>query len=184
MRTIASSLAVAFALIAVAAPPARAADQALIDAAKKEGRVVWYTGLGVTEAAKPMFDAFMKKYPGVQVDAARYTAPDILLRVQNEAQARNYVVDVADGTATIPALITGNFLEKYVPDSSAKYPPHLKDANGLWTAGWQFFRTVGYNTDMIPKDQAPKTYEDLLNPKYKGVMVVFVQAPAIAQVPR
>lgn len=170
MRLINTALAMTFVLGAIVAQPVLAAEQALIDAARKEGKVVWYTGLGITEAAKPMFDAFMKKYPGIQVDAARYTAPDILLRVQNEAQARNYVVDVADGTATIPALVTGNFLDRYVPDPSAKYPPHLKDANGFWTAGWQFFRAVGYNTDMIPKDQAPKTYEDLLNPKYKGAM--------------
>jgi iron(III) transport system substrate-binding protein len=162
--------ALALAVGVAAAVPAHAADQALIDAAKKEGKVVWYTGLGITEAAKPLFDAFMKKYPGIQVDAARYTAPDILLRVQNEAQAKNYVVDVADGTATVPALVTGNFLDKYVPEPAAKYPPELKDPNGLWVAGWQFFRAVGYNTDMIPKDQVPKTYEDLLNPRWKGAM--------------
>ena len=93
----------AFALLATSGA-LRAADQATIDAAKKEGKVVWYTGLVLTEAAKPLIEAFKAKYPGVDVEAARYAAPDIMLRVQNEAQAKNHVVDVVDGTAAIPAI--------------------------------------------------------------------------------
>lgn len=147
-----------------------AADQATIDAAKKEGKFVWYTGLVLTEAAKPLIDAFKAKYPGIEVEAARYAAPDILLRVQNEAQARNHVVDVVDGTAAIPALLAANFLQPYKSPEAEKYPAGLKDPNGLWTAGWQFFRTVAYNTDMIPPDEAPKNLEDLLDPKFKGMM--------------
>lgn len=154
----------------LATSAAHAADQATIDAAKKEGKVVWYTGLVLTEAAKPLIDAFKKKYPGIEVEAARYAAPDVMLRVQNEAQAKSYVVDIVDGTAAIPALLASDFLQPYVSPEAAKYPTDLKDPKGLWTASWQFFRTISYNTDMIPKDQAPKTLDDLLNPKFKGTM--------------
>ncbi len=164
--------AVAAGVIAVfgATGATRAADQAMIDAAKKEGKFVWYTGLVLTEAAKPIIDAFKAKYPGIEVEAARYAAPDILLRVQNEAQAKNYVVDIVDGTAAIPALLAADFMQPYVSPEAANYPAGLKDPKGLWTAGWQFFRTVAYNTDMIPPAEAPKTLDDLLNPKFKGMM--------------
>lgn len=148
----------------------RAADQATIDAAKKEGKVVWYTGLVLTEAAKPLIEAFKAKYPGIEVEAARYAAPDVMLRVQNEAQARNYVVDIVDGTAAIPALLASDFLQPYVSPEASRYPADLKDPKGLWTASWQFFRTISYNTDMIPAAQAPKNLDDLLNPKFKGTM--------------
>lgn len=168
--TLAGRLALGAALLLGGTLAAGAASQELIDAAKKEGKVVWYTGLGITQAAKPIFDAFMAKYPGIVVDAARYDAPSTLLRVQQEQQAKTYLADVSDGTGTIPALISAGFLQPYEVDAAAAYPAELKDPKGLWVAAWQFFRAVGYNTDMVPKDQVPTSYEDLLDPKWKGAM--------------
>lgn len=173
MRTLKARLGVGLAaatMLLSTAAGASAADQATIDAAKQEGRIVWYTGLLIDGAVRPIIAAFEKKYPGITIDAARYAAPDILLRVQNEQQAQRYEVDVVDGTAAIPALINADFLQVYKSGEAADYAEDLKDPEGLWTAFTSYFTTAGYNSSMVSADEAPKTYEDLLDPKWKGAM--------------
>ncbi len=65
------TLAVLLALAFLAGKPARAADAALIEAAKKEGKVVWYTTLIVNQAIRPLKEAFEKTYPGIELQYTR-----------------------------------------------------------------------------------------------------------------
>src|SRR6185436_15266898 len=88
----------------VGAAPARAADQALIDAAKKEGEVVWYTTLIVDQLARPMVAAFEKKYPGIKVSTFRANSTDVVIKVINEGKAGKVQADLVDGTSTTGAL--------------------------------------------------------------------------------
>ena len=59
---------------------ANAADAALIEAAKKEGQVIWYTTFIVNQATRPLVEAFQAKYPEIEVKFARYNPDDIVLR--------------------------------------------------------------------------------------------------------
>ena len=87
------------------AGPVRAADQALIDAARKEGSVTWYTAQTLNQVGRPLVDAFESKY-GIKVNAVRADASDNAMRIAAEGAAGKMQADVFDGTTTAPALET------------------------------------------------------------------------------
>lgn len=160
-----STIALAF----LAAPsPARAADAALYEAAKKEGEVVWYTSLIVNQAVRPMIEAFGKKYPGVSVKYARADSGPTAIKIINEAQAGRPQSDVFDGIDTPPPLLNAGLAERFVPSESSKYPAELKDAQGRWNALVVYFLTPAINTTLVPPAEVPKTPQDLLHPRWKG----------------
>lgn len=145
-----------------------AADQALIDAAKKEGEIVWYTSFIENQLARPLAAAFEKKYPGVKVRIVPGTATDLLLKLLAEAKAGAVRGDVHHGGSSVWPLIKADAVEKYFPDAAKEYPAELKDPNGMWTADALYFLVAAVNTDMVKPAAEPKTYADLLDPKWKG----------------
>ena len=149
------------------AMPACAADEALIDAAKKEGSVTWYTTQIINQFVLPASQAFQKKY-GITVNYVRADASEVALRVANEAHAGKVQADVVDGTLTTPALEKEGLVAKYVPDSAKALPKQYSDPNGYWVATNLYVLTPAFNTDLVPKGTQPKTYQDLLDPKWKG----------------
>ena len=156
-------------LFACAAAPAFAYDQALVDAAKKEGRVTWYTTQIVDQFARPAAQAFQKKF-GIKVDYVRADSNEVALRILNEGRANHMQADVFDGTAAVAALKKENLVLKWLPDAAATWPANLHDRDGYWTATNLYVLTPGYNTDLVPKGSQPKTWDDLLDPKWKGKM--------------
>jgi ABC-type Fe3+ transport system substrate-binding protein len=162
----------AFAAIAIATAfvshAAVAADAALVEAAKKEGKVVWYTSAVVDQLVRPSADAFEKKY-GIKVEYARSDAAAVILRVLNEGRAGQMQADVFDGFGA-PALVRAGLVAKWQPEVVATFPKQFYDANGYWTATFQIVLTPGYNTDLISRARAPKTFDDLLDPSLKGKM--------------
>ncbi len=151
------------------AVPARAADQSLVDAAKKEGAVTWYTTQIVNQFARPAAEIFEKKY-GVKVNYARSDATDIILRVSNEAKAGRALADVFDGTSSVPALKAEGLTAKFIPDSAKRLPARFIDAEGQWVAGNFYVHQPIFNTELIKRGTEPRKYEDLLDPKWKGRM--------------
>jgi len=143
-------------------------DPALVDAAMKEGQVVWYSTLIVNQIVRPMVEAFEKKYPGIKVQYSRATSSDVALKIRNEARARRVQADLFDGSNTVFLLEEANLVASYQPKSAAAYPAELKDAKGHWTALNLFYWTSAYNTNLVKDDEAPKAYADLLDPKWKG----------------
>ena len=147
-----------------------AADAAMIEAAKKEGRVVWYTTLIVNQVVIPLKTAFEKKYPGVTLDYSRNDEGPTAIRLMNEAKAGRVQADVFDGlTVNVPLKREGLLARIDVPNA-AEYPPEMKDVDGTWHALLLFVFGPGYNTTMVSKAEAPRTYQDLLDPKWKGKM--------------
>jgi ABC-type Fe3+ transport system substrate-binding protein len=144
-----------------------AADRALIDAAKRDGKVTWYTTQIIDQFARPVVEAFERKY-GIHVDYVRANTGEIELRVLNEGAAGKLQADVIDGTASATALEKAGFLLKWVPDAASHLGKQYVDANGYWTATNLYVMTPGYNTNLVPKGTEPRTYEDLLDPKWKG----------------
>ena len=148
--------------------PALAADQALIDAAKKEGSFVWYTTYIVNDFVVPLTRAFEEKY-GIKVEYTRSNGADITLRINNEGAAGRMASDLFDCANCLP-LYKAGYAEPFVPDSAADYPAGYVDPNKLWVAPTASFLTVAYSTLDVQPDEAPKTFEALLDPKWKGKM--------------
>lgn len=163
-------LLLGLALAGLVAGRAHAADfdPALVSAAQKEGQLVWYSTLIVNQIVRPMAEAFQKKFPGIRMQYARATNSDTALKIINEARARRVQADVFGGTNSIFPLLEAKLVGAYKPKSAENYPANLKDPNGFWTAMNLYFMTTSYNTNLVKSADVPKTYEDLLDPKWKG----------------
>ena len=171
MKTLVNRLiAMSAALMALVVPiaSAGAVDQALIDAAKKEGQVVWYSSFVENQLARPLAAAFERRYPGVKVQIVAGTVTDLLLKLLGEAKAGSIHGDVHHGGSSVWPLIKAGAVEKFVPDAAASYPPERKDPNGMWVADALYFLVAAVNTDLVDPASQPKTYQDLLEPKWKG----------------
>jgi iron(III) transport system substrate-binding protein len=159
------------ALLALAGP-ARSADvdPKLVEAATKEGTVVWYSGMIINQIIRPTVEAFEKKYPGIKVQYSRASGNDNALKIINEARARRPLADIFDGSTAFNALIDAGLIAEFRPVESARYPADRKDPKGLWTSPNIYFYTAAYNTNLVKASEAPQTYDDLLDPKWKGKM--------------
>ncbi len=163
-------------VLALAGRSALAADSALIEAAKKEGQVTWYTVQIVPQIVRPIADGFERKY-GIHVNFVRANSAEIGLRVLSEAKAGHVQASLFDGAQTTPMLKRENLVEKWVPD--VDLPKKLFDPDGYWVASNYYINTPGFNTDLVPRGTEPQTFEDLLDPKWKGKMAWNVQ-PSIS----
>jgi iron(III) transport system substrate-binding protein len=162
--------------------PARAADAALYQAAKRQGEVVWYTALIVTQAVRPLIAAFNKKYPGIEVHYARADSGPTAIKIMTEARAGKVQSDVFDGIDATPPLMEAGLVEPYVPSEADKYPPELRDPSGRWNALVLYFLTPAINTDLVAKQNIPKMPQDLLDPRWKGKIAWSTAAAAGAAV--
>lgn len=145
-----------------------AVDQALIAAAQKEGSVIWYSGLVVDQIIRPEAEAFQKAYPGIKVEYVSQSAGTLTQKLLAESRAGKVQVDVFDSTADTLISIPSDILSSYTPASAAPFPADYRDAQGRWNAFCVYVWTSGYNTEMIKGQDAPQTFDDLLNPKWKG----------------
>jgi ABC-type Fe3+ transport system substrate-binding protein len=157
-----------------------AASPKLVAAAEAEGKVVWYTTMIVNQAVRPIVAAFQKKYPKIKVEFSRAGSGDTALKIINEHQAGRMMGDVFDGTATFSSVFPAGAVAPYTPPLAAAYPDEFKDPDGYWHALNFYFLTAAYNTNMVKPDQVPKTYDDLLNPKWKNQMVWSVVPEPVA----
>jgi ABC-type Fe3+ transport system substrate-binding protein len=156
--------------VALGLPPSRAqaADAALIKAARKEGQVVWYTTLIVNQAIRPLQEAFEKKYPGVKLQYSRADDAPTALKILSEARAGRVQADIFDSLYSMIAVERAGLIAPYRSPSFDKIPDELKDRDGYWTAVLVYVFAPGINVNMVPLDKAPRTYDDLLDPKWKG----------------
>lgn len=147
---------------------AQAADQVLIDAARKEGVVVWYTSFVENQLARPLAAAFEKAYPGIKVRIVSGTATDLLLKLLAEQRAGQLQGDVHHGGSSVWPLVKVDAVETYVADAAADYPADLKDPKGRWVADALYFLVAAVNTDLVRPADEPKSFDDLLNPRWVG----------------
>lgn len=159
------------ALLIFGAHAANATDAALVAAATKEGTVRWYTVILVEEAVKPLVAAFEARYPGIKVDYTRANTPENARKVIAEAKAGKVEGDVFDGSTTAAPLMEAGLIEPYKADSARDIPDQYKDPDGYWTALLMEYLVPGYNTDLVALPDVPKSYADLLDPKWRGKII-------------
>jgi len=156
-----------------AAPPPAAVTPALIEAARKEGKVSFYTAieLNVAERLGKVFEA---KYPGIAVRIERSGAERIFQRIAQEQSSRITAVDVANSTDPAHYLDwkKNDWLAPYLPEDVAKhYPADQIDPDGMHATSCAWMEVIGYNTNLVKREDAPKSYADLLDPKWTGKIV-------------
>jgi ABC-type Fe3+ transport system substrate-binding protein len=143
----------------------------LVEGARKEGKVSWYTSLIVDQVVRPVKEAFEKEYPFIQIEFFRGNSERLVQKMLAEYQGKRYEVDIVDGTVTAPMVRRAGYLQRFSSPSLADYPPELKDPQGYWGVSNVYFFALGFNTRMVKPSEVPKTYEDLLNPRWKGQMM-------------
>src|SRR5437660_12753920 len=155
------------------APAAEAITPALIAAAKKEGKLAFYTAMDLPVAEK-FAKAFEAKYSGIAVRVERSGAERVFQRIGQEMSSNIHAVDVvntADGAHVIVWKRNG-WLAPYVPEDVAHhFPAQHHDADGASALTRVWLSSLGYNTNLVKAEDAPKSFADLLDPKWTGKMV-------------
>jgi iron(III) transport system substrate-binding protein len=156
------------ALAALMKLPAAERHARLVEGAKKESDLVWYSST-TAEDALALSKKFNEQHPSIQIQHLRSSSEKLLERILAESRANAFKADIV----TLPELelsimIKRKLLVRYEGVENSLYPPESKDPHNYWTGLYTSAWVPAHNTKMVSKDAAPKSYKDLLNPKWKG----------------
>jgi iron(III) transport system substrate-binding protein len=168
----------AFGLLAARAESATVAEianykgadrQAVLEAgAKKEGALLIYS---VGTQIDPVVKAFGEKYPYIRTSLNRNDATTVARKIIEEYQAGVHQGDGFELSSTgLLAIKQSGLLQPYSTPEAAMFEATAIEQNRLWVSNRESYGGIGYNTKEMPPAEAPKTWADLLNPKYKGKM--------------
>src|SRR3954454_21101125 len=168
----AAGLSAFIACEAAALPPATPVTPELVEAARKEGKVSFYTSVDV-EVAEKVAAAFKAKYPGIDVLVERAGSERVFQRVEQERSANINNADVVNSSDAAHYIIwkREGLLAPYVPEDVGAYYQNNADPEGYYATWRATLSPIGYNTKYVKPPDAPKSLADLLNPKWKGMMV-------------
>ena len=155
------------------APAAEPITPALIEAAKKEGKVAFYSAMDLTLAER-LGRSFEAKFPGIAVRVERSGAERIFTRIGQEYSSNIRAVDVVNTSDQAHCLVwkRNDWLAPYLPEEVAKhFGKDYYDPNGLHVTTRVLVSPFGYNTNMVKAEEAPKSFAELLDPKWAGKMV-------------
>jgi iron(III) transport system substrate-binding protein len=159
--------------VRAAAPEPTTVTPALIEAARKEGKVVYYTPIDLP-VAELIAKAFEAKYPGITVRVERTGAERVFQRIGQEYASNIHAVDVVNSSDAAHFIVwkRDGILEPFVPEDVAKhYRADQKDPDGMFAAFRANLSVIGYNTRLVKTEDAPKSFADLLDPKWAGKIV-------------
>lgn len=145
---------------------------ALIDGAKKEGKMVFYTSVE-TEFARLLTSGFEAKYPFVKTDIFRSSHERIFSRLNVERKTGSFAADVLSvGEFETYHMKKRGLITAYKSPSASVYPEGFKDPDGYWTDFYDNLIVAAYNTTRVKRDELPKSYEDLLQPRWRRRMAL------------
>jgi iron(III) transport system substrate-binding protein len=173
MKTLLGGAALAASGVRPAEADGAAVTTDLVEAAKREGSVVFLNAADVLLAQK-IAAAFEAKYPGIKVNADRIGSERIFQRVEQEYGSNIYAVDVIDSADAAHFLTwkERGWLARYVPEDVAKHwSPEERDPDGTFFSFRASLSALGANTKLVKPDDVPKSFADLLDPRWKGKMV-------------
>lgn len=145
--------------------------QRILDGAKKEGTVTLYSSANVSDM-NPQVAAFEKKY-GIKVKLWRGSSENVARRVLNEQRAGRFDVDIVETAGPDMEVMTREkALQTFQTPVSQTLLPAATYAHGQWIATRVNLIVGAYNTKLIASADAPRRYEDLSDPRWKGRMAV------------
>src|SRR4029077_995290 len=136
-------------------------------------KLAWYTSVDLPVAEK-IARAFEVKYPGVACRVERAGAERVFQRIRQDCASRIYAVDVVNSSDAAHFVVWKReaLLAPYVPEDVARfYPAEHNDPDGLFATWRASLSVIAYNTTLVKPEEAPKSFADLLDPKWKGKMV-------------
>jgi iron(III) transport system substrate-binding protein len=155
------------------APPPEAITPTLIEAAKKEARVVLYSAMDLPVGEK-LGKAFEVKYPGIAVQIERSGSERLFQRVDQEFGSNIHAADVIN-SSDASHFITwkrNGWLAPFVSEDIAQhFLPEYRDPDGMSATSRIYLSSIAYNTNLVKSADAPKSFADLLDPKWAGKMV-------------
>jgi iron(III) transport system substrate-binding protein len=145
---------------------------AMVAAAKKEGKVTWYTSVDV-KVAEAVARAFRADYPGIDIEVERSGSERVFQRINQEYQSSIHNVDVVNSSDASHFLYwkQEKWLAAHTPPDVQRFPAQYKDPDGYYAAWRATLSVMGYNTKIVEAKDAPTGYADLLDPKWKGKLV-------------
>ncbi len=146
---------------------------ALIEAARKEGKLSWYTSVDLPVAEK-IAKAFEAAYPGVSMKVERSGAERIFQRIGQEYQSKIYNCDVVNSSDAAHLIIwkRASMLASFLPEEVAKYfPKEHWDPDGMYASWRVTLSPIAYNSNLVKAEEAPRGFMDLLAPKWSGKIV-------------
>lgn len=148
-----------------------ATNDTLIDGAKREGEVVYYASMNLSEA-NAVIAAFEKRYPFVKVKLYRTGSEKLLTRVLTEARAKKNLADVIQTVEfSMHIFQRSGILARHLPQANSLYPRDFKE-EGFWTTVYYNAYVTAYNTRLVPPRALPKSYDDLLDAKWKDKLMM------------
>jgi len=145
-----------------------AQSKEVVEGARKEGQLVFYSGMPIPDA-HTILSAIEKKYPFITTTFYRATGSALVSRIQTEQRAGTPIWDVMNATGFEPyALLEQGYFAKYDSPERKHFPDGHKDTEGMWATMYTTPMVVSYNPKLVAPADLPKNYTDFLNPKWKG----------------
>src|SRR5262245_43996382 len=142
-------------------------DQRLLDAAKKEGTLTFYTSMQTPESG-PLAAAFEKKYD-IKVNLWRATSDQVVQRAITEARGNRNTMDVVETNAPeVEALAREGVVAEYFSPHFKDFPDWALPAHHKWTSARANLWIVAFNTNKVKREDIPTTYESFADPKWRG----------------
>ncbi len=143
--------------------------------AKKEGAFSFYGTMSADHSTR-LLSAFRARYPFLKINHYRSGSTALLSKILTETRAGRYDFDAVDqDPGSMHELVRLKLIEKYLSPNRRFIREEMMDKDGFWTAGYHVIVVTGYNTKLVRKEDVPKSYDDLLNPRWKGKMVLDTQ---------
>jgi iron(III) transport system substrate-binding protein len=147
---------------------AQSQPKEVIEGAKKEGQLVFYSGIPIPDA-QSILSALEQKYPFIKTTFYRATGPALVSRIQTEQRAGSHIWDVMNSTGFEPyVLLEQGYFAKHDSPERKFFPEGHKDNEGHWATMYTSPMIVTYNTRLVSSPDLPREYLDLLQPKWKG----------------
>ncbi len=146
-----------------------AADAKIVEAAKKEGELAWWSTIAQDQSQK-IVDEFMRLYPFIKASYWRSGSVGVHNKILIEARAGRASWDAVSQTTPefIFDLKQKKLIAPYLSPERGAFSADLKDRDGYWTGTYALPTGLGFNTQEVKKEDAPKSYKDLLEPRWKG----------------
>jgi ABC-type Fe3+ transport system substrate-binding protein len=151
---------------------AKGQPKELIEGAKKEGQLVFYSGIPVPDG-KAIMEAFQRKYPFIKGTHYRAAGTALTARIQSERRAGQHLWDVLNTSGFEPyVLLEQGYFAKYDSPERKHYAEGYRDAEAYWTTMYTTPMMVSYNTRLVSPEELPKDYLQLLDSKWKGKLAL------------
>jgi iron(III) transport system substrate-binding protein len=164
-------LALSITAVLISVSASAALSDSLMDSAKREGEVVYYASMNLSEA-NALIGEFEKRYPFVKIKLNRAASEKLLTRVLAESRAQKNFADVIQTVEfSMHIFARRGILARHTPQADSLFPKQFKE-EGFWTTVYYNAYVTGFNNKLVAGESLPRTYDDLLDPKWKGKLMM------------